>query len=730
MAAMEKHLSPARTLISRRWLALVAGVLLGVALSATDLAPLDRDAALERAAALRTNGDWTEAQGNLQSLWEAQGSLPDLTVALAYGHMCLLNGAAAQAEAPLRAAAESESPLVPYARPLLAECLHTQGKDAEAVLILRQILANRPSPHAESSALNLLARCQRSERRWSDEAATLRRLLALQPRGAQAEAARFHLAQALDGAGQHLAAFQAYQEIYWKRSTSPFARQAGLQASRMAREYGYALRRLSSLQTIEAAQRWFKAGRSADALDLLDAIPARALKGDLAIRERLLRVQILYALRENGKAVAEADGLLRDAGPTKPSLLALLKAAWALLRTGDHAGIVARGNQILQGAGDAEAIRVEALHCMGTSAYVHGRFAEADKTLAKMEGLKGDPATLASGRYKRAWCLFMAGDVAGARTLFDGLARLSSGPELHDPSVYWSGRCDLLLGDTAAGRARMRTLAEARPPGYWGWRAREFLAKVGATVPPEALPPVPGDWRAALADPRASLARELDWCGLEADAAGAFEPIYAARRAQPLVAYAMATLLTRAGDPGGGLAVLRKAFGPAADQYDSGPAWLAVAYPAPYAGRIKTLSNREGLDPALVYAVVRQESDFDEAAVSPAGARGLMQLMPATAAKVAAEMGLPAPSGSGLLNPITNLDLGIHYLGTLRRAFDPAGTAASYNAGEDIVGGWVTAWGPVNEEQFIAMIPYAETRHYAAQVLWYRHRYQQVLGSG
>ena len=726
---MEKNLSSARTSNPRRWLVLTAGILLGAALSATDLAPLDRDAALARAAALRTNGDWAEAQGELQSLWEAQGSLPDLTVALAYGHMCMLNGAAAQAEAPLRAASEGEGPLAPYARPLLAECLHVQGKNAQAVSTLRHILAEGPSPRGEVSALGLLARCQRAERRWNDEAATLRRLLVLQPRGARAEAARFHLAQALDSAGQHLAAFQAYQDIYWKRSSSPFAREAGLEASRLAREHGYALRRLSPLQTVEAAQRWFKAGRAADALDLLDAIPARALKGGLAIRERLLRVQILYALRENGKAVAEADGLLRDAGPTKPSLLALLKAAWALLRTGDHAGIVARGNQILQGAGDAEAIRVEALHCMGTSAYVHGRFAEAAKTLAKMEPLKGDPATLASGRYKRAWCLFMLGDVAGARALFDSLARSSPGPELHDPSAYWSGRCDILLGDAAAGRARMTALADGRPPGYWGWRAREILAKMGETLPPEALPPVPADWRAALAAPEASLARELDWCGLEPEAAAALEPLYAARRAQPLVAYAMATLLTRAGDPGRGLGVLRKAFGPAADQYDSDPAWLAVAYPAPYAGRVKTLSSTEGLDPALVYAVIRQESDFDEAAVSPVGARGLMQLMPATAAKVAAEMGQPAPTDSGLLNPITNLDLGIHYLGTLRRTFNAAGAAASYNAGEDIVGGWTTAWGPVTEEQFIAMIPYAETRHYAAQVLWYRHRYQQLLGS-
>jgi len=135
------------------------------------------------------------------------------------------------------------------------------------------------------------------------------------------------------------------------------------------------------------------------------------------------------------------------------------------------------------------------------------------------------------------------------------------------------------------------------------------------------------------------------------------------------------------------------------------------------------------VDPAFVYGIMQQESDFEEAAVSPVGARGLMQLMPYTAAKLAAEAGQPAPTESGLLNPILNLELGVRYLAQRTKEFPPAVAAASYNAGEDIVGGWVKAWGPMEEDQFVAMIPYAETRHYAAVVLWNRHRYQQLLGS-
>ena len=192
---------------------------------------------------------------------------------------------------------------------------------------------------------------------------------------------------------------------------------------------------------------------------------------------------------------------------------------------------------------------------------------------------------------------------------------------------------------------------------------------------------------------------------------------------------AYALLLTRGGDAGGGRAVLGRTFGRVLSRYHVEKGWLEAGCPAPYLGLVRSLSEANGVDPAFVYGIMQQESDFEEAVVSPAGARGLMQLMPYTAARLAAEAGQPAPTDSGLLNPILNLELGVRYLAQRTKEFPPAAAAASYNAGEDIVGGWVKAWGPMDEEQFVAMIPYAETRHYAAVVLWNRHRYQQLLGS-
>ena len=632
------------------------------------------------------------------------------------------------AEAPLKAAADAGGPLRRFALYLLARCLHQEGKDAEAAPLLQRLLVLKDSADMETRGLVLLADVQRTSGRRAEEASTWRRLIATHPPRNLEEEARFRLAEALEGSGQARLAYDAYQDIYWNRSKSPYAREAGLCATRVAKAKGYALRSLTPQQTVEAAQRFFKAGRAADALDLVNAIPEKALKGDRALDERLLRVQILYALRENGMAVAEADRLLRDAGPRRHGLAALLKAAWALLRSGDHEGILMRGRRILEGAGDSDALRAEALHCMGTSAYTRGRFAEGAGYFAQMRGLKGQPATLLSGSYKHAWCLYRVGDVAGALSLFARLATTPSAPDIAGPSAYWSARCSLELGQAAAATEGFTRLA-SDPPGYWGLRAREQLTAMRVSIPPEPSFGAPPDGESTLHLPEAALARSLDLAGLDTDAARAFAPIYAAHKTDPAVVMAYALLLTRGGDAGGGRAVLGRTFGRVLARYGVEKGWLEAGCPAPYLGLVRSLSEANRVDPAFVYGIMQQESDFEEAAVSPVGARGLMQLMPYTAAKLAAEAGQPAPTASGLLNPILNLELGVRYLAQRTKEFPPSAAAASYNAGEDIVGGWVKAWGPLEEEQFIAMIPYAETRHYAAVVLWNRHRYQQLLGS-
>ena len=145
----------------------------------------------------------------------------------------------------------------------------------------------------------------------------------------------------------------------------------------------------------------------------------------------------------------------------------------------------------------------------------------------------------------------------------------------------------------------------------------------------------------------------------------------------------------------------------------------ALLYPRPYDPEVGTAARRAEVDPAMVYAVVRQESLYRVHAVSPAGALGLMQLMPDTARLTAHYWDLPQPRRADLFQPGINISLGAAHLRMLLDRFDgqiPV-ALAGYNAGAGAASRWLPAE-PLESDIWIENIPYSETRDYVQRVLW------------
>jgi soluble lytic murein transglycosylase-like protein len=139
------------------------------------------------------------------------------------------------------------------------------------------------------------------------------------------------------------------------------------------------------------------------------------------------------------------------------------------------------------------------------------------------------------------------------------------------------------------------------------------------------------------------------------------------------------------------------------------------------------------IDPALLYGIALQESRFDPGAVSPAGARGLMQIMPATASYVANDPSLRGAGAARLHEPGFSLDLGQRYIHYLARheavGGDLVRLLAAYNAGP----GNVQRWQPATAHRadpllYIESIPIAETRNYVQRVLTFSWIYANRLG--
>jgi soluble lytic murein transglycosylase len=149
------------------------------------------------------------------------------------------------------------------------------------------------------------------------------------------------------------------------------------------------------------------------------------------------------------------------------------------------------------------------------------------------------------------------------------------------------------------------------------------------------------------------------------------------------------------------------------------------------------LQNTGPLEPALVLSVIRQESSFNPAIVSSAGARGLMQLMPATAKLVAGKLGQRHTDARLISDPAYNIQLGSNYLGQLIETYDGSYimAIAAYNAGLGRVKGWVEKFGDprlgaIDPLDWIESIPIAETRNYVQRVLEALQVYRLRLGHG
>jgi soluble lytic murein transglycosylase len=148
------------------------------------------------------------------------------------------------------------------------------------------------------------------------------------------------------------------------------------------------------------------------------------------------------------------------------------------------------------------------------------------------------------------------------------------------------------------------------------------------------------------------------------------------------------------------------------------------AWPAPYEAELSHATRTGQPSPELVYSIMREESGYRPDVISVSGARGLLQLMPDTASRVAQAVQLASFDPDDLFRPSVNIELGSAYLAQLLERFGGNAPAAigSYNAGPEAVARWQPGSGP--EDVWIEQIPYDQTRAYVKRVLRSLHVYR------
>ncbi|CUS37410.1 lytic transglycosylase domain-containing protein [Candidatus Nitrospira nitrificans] len=224
---------------------------------------------------------------------------------------------------------------------------------------------------------------------------------------------------------------------------------------------------------------------------------------------------------------------------------------------------------------------------------------------------------------------------------------------------------------------------------------------------------------------------ELRTLGLEQDAARELGVLTDRYSRDPEVVAALSIMLNEVGAYHQALRLVRSRFREKLERTGGIVAeglWN-VAYPTGLIPTIK-LSGANGVDPFLVAAIIREESQYDRRAVSRVGAIGLMQVMPATANAVAQQHRLPSLSREDLFDQETNIRIGARYVEQLFTQFsgNVVQVIAAYNAGPIVVGTWAAAYRGRSEDEFVELIHYQETRQYVKRVLRSYKEYLRLAG--
>lgn len=290
---------------------------------------------------------------------------------------------------------------------------------------------------------------------------------------------------------------------------------------------------------------------------------------------------------------------------------------------------------------------------------------------------------------------------------FDSLVtRYPASPEA-TAARYWAGRAWAEAGDSAAARTRWQAVRDRDRDGYYGALSSRRL-DLPAWMPAEAV-----DTFIAVPEVDAALARAafLDQLGLGREAR--WEEEGAVRGADSSVERLLATahafrerdMASRAMR----LAARALGKGAAADART-----YRLLYPLVHREPLLGEARRHDVEPMFAAALIRQESNFTPTATSPAGARGLMQIMPEVGRAVARSQRFPVWDPVLLYQPDVNLQLGMAHLRELVNRYPgaPARILAAYNAGGSRVERWTAKRGTADAEVFSERIPYPETRDY------------------
>ena len=341
--------------------------------------------------------------------------------------------------------------------------------------------------------------------------------------------------------------------------------------------------------------------------------------------------------------------------------------------------------------------------------------------------------------WRLGWINYIDGKFGKAFERFQEVAkRFPNGPFI-EYNLYWAAKSAEKIGDKKKAKEIFINVAKLYPYTFHGIRAKEQMIKQGIVFSEPSRENSAFKNPLKLARPldhrekfHHIRAKELSMVGLNEEARNEIQQLEKSIQKNLTGVLWLSKLYHNANgySQSHKLLQLYKDFAKNSGERSLSPLFWKYFFPLAYRDVVASYSKHRNIDPYFVNGIIRQESLFDSKALSPAGARGLMQIMPTTGKKLYPKTKLKKPFDADVLfEPDLNIQLGVKYVSQLEKRFGGNGThiLISYNAGPHILKKWLKRFGHLTDlDVFIESIPYPETRRYVKHVLRNRGIYKTL----
>lgn len=600
------------------------------------------------------------------------------------------------------------SPLAPYASFYAASAALQDGHLDDAAVRLEHLLSSAPPPPLFRRGRMLYADTLIQLGRHDSAEAVLLRVLAEPTDDVSFARAWWLLGQATEGQKKIPQAARAYRMAWW---SVPEAADADAALAHLRVLQNDRAVEPSAESRLQRARRLMAAGEFAAAEGEFTAALHEPLAPDAASdawyylgRIRLGSTKAVYAFEQATTMGSDVPRGLFWQGRALASVgrAGAAQERWARVAR-DFAGSAWAPFALLSLAGMAD---------------VHGDLPAAIRWMRELAERYPQTGPADEARWRVGWFAYRAGRYAEAEREFLDAARRFPSAWRAPACLYWAAKARMRLGKNS--QELLEAVAQRFPLTYYGQRAREVAHLSAPEVPPAPTAIRPREDRVL------SGLEELAALGFYEDAADLAEEL-ARTSPDDALAQTAAWLHARAGEHRRSVVAIAPALRSVLIGGARGDRELwSLAYPQAYWPAVRDAAETAGIDPYLVLAVMREESTFDPRAVSPAGAVGLLQLMPTTASVVARAAMRPVD----LMDPQTNILTGTQFLGGQLRSFrgDVVLALAAYNAGP-FAARRIARRPRTDPDVFLESIAIAETRFYVQHVLQtygiYRWLYRQ-----